>query len=323
MGEAMTKTTALAQADQINTHLAVQSDRIVASMHAALVLLKQAKTIGEVKQIIDMAAAAEVFSMRQHLGKETEALAAAVRAQATRELGAVLLVTEKARGTAGAGDANVGRVTGGRHQRPPVNDAPTYADLGLSKDLASFAQKLAGLSEDEYQKVREGELSAKQAVAAAAAKKKADDAQAAAEQRPPAAEQAPATVAKPLTPAQQKKADQAEKQAEAERQREEAYGDFDAIKELEAARAEIEAMQKVIAAAEADDKKAEVMKWRRAYDAAVRGQSMAMDRAHQSVEREKWLKRALMRCGKAVGCDDEFKIVAAVEAMARAAKGVA
>lgn len=81
---------------------------------------------------------------------------------------------------------------------------------------------------------------------------------------------------------------------------------------------ELDTLNALLKAADADDQKAEALKWRRAYDAAVRGQSEAMDRAHKSVEREKATKRQLMRCGKAVGEDDEFKIAPAVEAMARA-----
>ena len=68
---------------------------------------------------------------------------------------------------------------------------------------------------------------------------------------------------------------------------------------------------------EADDQKAETLKWRKCYDAAVRGQSEAMDSAKRSVEREKWIKRQLMRCGKAINIDDETKIAPAIEAFFR------
>jgi hypothetical protein len=42
-----------------------------------------------------------------------------------------------------------------------------------------------------------------------------------------------------------------------------------------------------------------------------------MDKAHKSQDREKWAKRQLMRCGKAVGEEDPDKIAAAVEAFIR------
>lgn len=69
-----------------------------------------------------------------------------------------------------------------------------------------------------------------------------------------------------------------------------------------------------IEASEADDLKAEAIKWRRAYDRAVVAQSEAMDSAARSEKREKFNKTQLMRCGKAVGEDDPRKIAAAVEA---------
>lgn len=72
-----------------------------------------------------------------------------------------------------------------------------------------------------------------------------------------------------------------------------------------------------IAAMQADDLKAEALKWRRAYDHATRQQSEAMDRAKKSQDREKWTMRQLARCGKAVGEEDPSKIAAAVEAIAR------
>jgi ParB-like chromosome segregation protein Spo0J len=70
-------------------------------------------------------------------------------------------------------------------------------------------------------------------------------------------------------------------------------------------------------AMEADDTKAELHKALLQRDHAVRQQSEAMDKAHRSLDREKWSKRQLMRCGKAVGEDDPDKIAPAVEAFVR------
>lgn len=94
-------------------------------------------------------------------------------------------------------------------------------------------------------------------------------------------------------------------------------GGLDPLVELEAAHAEIEKLTEEIKAAEADDQKAETLKWRRSYDHAQRQQSEAMDRAAEAVKREKWTMNQLRRCGKAVGEDDPKKIAAAVEAMVR------
>lgn len=83
------------------------------------------------------------------------------------------------------------------------------------------------------------------------------------------------------------------------------------------------ALAALVKAAEADDAKAEVVKWRRAYDNAVRQQSEAMERAAAAVKRETWTMTQLRRCGRAVGVDDPQKVAAAVEAAVRAAKAEA
>jgi hypothetical protein len=80
---------------------------------------------------------------------------------------------------------------------------------------------------------------------------------------------------------------------------------------------ENEQLQATVKAMEADDKAAEVVRWKRIADAAQRGQSEAMDRAAKAVEREAWTARQLARCGRAVGETDPSKIAARVEAFAR------
>ena len=80
---------------------------------------------------------------------------------------------------------------------------------------------------------------------------------------------------------------------------------------------ENEQLHAQLKAMEADDTKAELRKALLQRDHAIRQQSEAMDKAHKSQEREKWAKRQLMRCGKAVGEEDPDKIAAAVEAFIR------
>jgi len=86
---------------------------------------------------------------------------------------------------------------------------------------------------------------------------------------------------------------------------------------------ENEQLQATVKAAEADDAKAEVIRWKRIADAAQRGQSEAMERAAQAVKREEWTMRQLRRCGKAIGEDNPENIAAKVEAMARSVRKVA
>ena len=80
---------------------------------------------------------------------------------------------------------------------------------------------------------------------------------------------------------------------------------------------ENEQLHAQLKAMEADDTKAELRKALLQRDHAIRQQSEAMDKAHKCQEREKWAKRQLMRCGKAVGEEDPDKIAAAVEAFIR------
>ena len=107
------------------------------------------------------------------------------------------------------------------------------------------------------------------------------------------------------------------KQAEAEQNAADAYGVDDPATLLEESQREIEQMTALLKVAEADDKTAEALKWRRMYDNAVRQQSEAMEKAAQSQRREAATKRQLMRCGKAIGQEDPDKIASAVEAFVR------
>jgi uncharacterized ParB-like nuclease family protein len=150
-------------------------------------------------------------------------------------------------------------------------------------------------------------------VAAKQQENRAASAEKAAKRSPTTAEQpagdrspttAPAATAVPPSPAKPQQAT-------------EAVDDFDPLAELEAAHAEITKLSEEIKAAEADDLKAEAIKWRRSYEHAQRQQSEAMDRAKQATDREAWTMKQLRRCGKAVGVDDPKKIAAAVEAMVR------
>ena len=86
---------------------------------------------------------------------------------------------------------------------------------------------------------------------------------------------------------------------------------------IEEIQKENEQLHSQLKAMEADDTKAELRKALLQRDHAIRQQSEAMDKAHKSQDREKWAKRQLMRCGKAVGEEDPDKIAAAVEAFIR------
>lgn len=83
---------------------------------------------------------------------------------------------------------------------------------------------------------------------------------------------------------------------------------------------DIRDLQAQVAAAQADDLKAEVIKWRQMHQVAERRQAELMERL---ADRERELQRqanTLKRIGKAVGCEDPTKLAATVEAMARSTK---
>lgn len=261
----------------------VETDAVVATMSRARAALAEAKTIQETKRIVDAAAAAEIYAKRQKLGDEASDLALSIKVEALRKLGEMLHATPRSKA----------RFNESTKSEPSLNDAPSLSDLGLTKKESAIAQKLAALSESDFQQVRDGHVTVSKAIAAIDTAKKTA----------PAARPG----AKPKTAAEQ----------ERERIAEDANEGFDPLAELEAAQKENEQLAAELKATEADDLKAEALKWRRAYDAAVRAQSDAMDSAKRATDREAWTMRQLRRCGKAIGEDDPTKIAASVEAFAR------
>lgn len=160
------------------------------------------------------------------------------------------------------------------------------AEAGASEKTQRMADKVAKADPDLAKQVAHGKVSLPKAVEKITGKRPG---------------------AKPKTAAEQ----------ERERIAEDANEGFDPLAELEAAQKENEQLAAELKATEADDLKAEALKWRRAYDAAVRAQSDAMDSAKRATDREAWTMRQLRRCGKAIGEDDPTKIAASVEAFAR------
>lgn len=273
----------------------IETDAVVASMNRARMALSEAKTIQQTKLIVDTAAAAEIYARRQKLGEEASNLATSIKIEALRKLGGMLEQTPRASGVKKAGT-----VLGGSKVELPKNDAPTLAELGLTKKESALAQKLNTLPEEDYQQVRDGNISVAKAIAAVdAGKTKAKSkpkAKTGTKSAPASAAPAPLPVAEPANDADTGQS----------------------LEELiEEIQRENEQLHAQLKAMEADDTKAELRKALLQRDHAIRQQSEAMDKAHKSQDREKWAKRQLMRCGKAVGEEDPDKIAAAVEAFIR------
>lgn len=273
----------------------IETDAVVASMNRARLALSEAKTIQQTKLIVDTAAAAEIYARRQKLGEEARDLALSIKIEALRKLGGMLEQTPRASGVKKAGT-----VLGGSKVELPKNDAPTLAELGLTKKESALAQKLNTLSEEDYQQVRDGNISVAKAIAAVDAGKTKDKsspkAKTGTKSAPASAAPAPLPVAEPANDADT------------------GQSIDELIAEIQKENQQLHARLKAM---EADDTKAELRKALLQRDHAVRQQSEAMDKAHKCQEREKWAKRQLMRCGKAVGEEDPDKIAAAVEAFIR------
>ena len=256
---------------------------------AACRALAECKSVDEVKTWADKAAAMQAYG-RMAKDKTLEVDAAEIRIRAERRLGE-MLAAQKADGglSKGAAGAGVNQHTPAE-VRSSVTTAPKLAEVGISKDLSSRAQKLAAVPEAEF----EAEL---------AAKRERDQKEG-------------ARVTARLEKAGERELAKAKKQRQPE-----PTNDADTGQSIDELIAEIqqenEQLHAQLKAMEADDTKAELRKALLQRDHAIRQQSEAMDKAHKSQDREKWAKRQLMRCGKAVGEEDPDKIAAAVEAFIR------
>ncbi len=96
-----------------------------------------------------------------------------------------------------------------------------------------------------------------------------------------------------------------------------AHGDADTLAVLESTQRELEEAQALLAAAEADDLKAEVLKQARLAAVAQRRQSELMETINQREFELRRLTNTLRRIAKAVGEEDPSKVAAVVEEMAR------
>lgn len=252
---------------------------------AACRALAECKSVDEVKTWADKAAAMQAYG-RMAKDKTLEVDAAEIRIRAERRLGE-MLASQKADG---------GLNKGLLKQGPALvcdedgKSAPKLADAGISYDLSSRAQKLAAVPEAEF----EAEL---------AAKRERDQKEGA------------------RVTARLEKVGERELAKTAKQREPEPASDADSGQSLDELIAEIQKendqLHAQLKAMEADDTKAELRKALLQRDHAIRQQSEAMDKAHKSQDREKWAKRQLMRCGKAVGEEDPDKIAAAVEAFIR------
>lgn len=277
---------------------------------AARSALAAAHSLDEVKDIRDKSEAMAAYA-RQAKDTELIAWATEIKVRAERRAGEMLVAAKDSKELRGRGN-------------PQLSTASTIGleDLGISRDQSSRWQRMAAMPADQFEVVVEtskaqvGEVTS--AVVLREAKRLEQPAKPKAER--PARQQAAAAVPEPATTDVERRKTKGGRRAadpEAERIAEEAHGDFDPLRELEQAHIELERMADLVRAAEADDQKAETIKWRKAVEAANRTASEKMDAAARMDRDLTWYARQLDRCGKAVGQTDRTKIAAAVEAFAR------
>lgn len=147
------------------------ADAAIARIDRARTLLAEAKSMIDVKQVVDMAAAAEVYAKRQKLSDEAIGYAHSIKIDALTRLGEMLKATPK----------NIGAAAGGKKDAPrgsivePRDTTPTLADLGIDKKVSMVAQQLANLPDDMRQAVAKREATISQARKQVSEKQRADD----------------------------------------------------------------------------------------------------------------------------------------------------
>ncbi len=107
---------------------------------------------------MDVAAAQEVFATRQRMGEAVIGQAHTLKTRALVKLGELVKNLPKATGAAG-----IGPLKNAVSDRYRNQGAATYADLGVTKKLASVAQQLAALPEATREAIAQREVTLSQA----------------------------------------------------------------------------------------------------------------------------------------------------------------
>ena len=135
----------------------------VSAVHKSLAFLLLSdepalQQLSEVRLVMDVAAAQEVFATRQRMGEAVIGQAHTLKVRALVKLGELLEALPKAGPQHSKGGGSKGST------REPLLDAPaTYAELGVTKKLASVAQQLAALPESTREAIAQREVTLSQA----------------------------------------------------------------------------------------------------------------------------------------------------------------
>jgi hypothetical protein len=114
-------------------------------------LLAEANTIQKAKELKDLALTAAEWARRKEMGEEAIRYCRSYALDAERKLGQFLKEADKNVGLKGSVVTPTGRV-------PLKDTAPTLADFGLSKNESAEAQILAEAPEEDFEKLKAGEI---------------------------------------------------------------------------------------------------------------------------------------------------------------------
>lgn len=127
-------------------------DSVIERLSRASEMLVEAKSMQEVKKIMDVAGAAKIYARRQQLGEEAVQHARSIELEAMRRLGELLIDTPKNKG----GNGFKPKQASGSDWEPVADTTLTLAELGASKKISSLSQQLARMPKKEFEQVRDG-----------------------------------------------------------------------------------------------------------------------------------------------------------------------
>ena len=142
----------------------MSNETSLAIMTRASQMLVEATTVQKAKELKDLALTAKDWATRKKKGDEVIENCRYYALMAERKMGEMLKATKRAKGQLKHA------VLTGDHDK---ENSPTLADLGVSKNESSHAQKLAALPEAQFQEVVSGAKTMAQVKKAGKAKKTA------------------------------------------------------------------------------------------------------------------------------------------------------
>jgi hypothetical protein len=126
-----------------------EASQYVVKYEAARKALAEAKSVDEVKKILDVSIAMRVYA-EQAKNEEMEADAREIRLRAERELGRMMREQKETQGMA-KGGAPYHDATGVLNTSVVAGHLPTLAEAGIDKNLAKRSRKADAIPDDKFE----------------------------------------------------------------------------------------------------------------------------------------------------------------------------